>query len=139
MQEAGVPRKLAPTIGISVDHRRGNVSNESLSANVARLKEYKARLILFPRRSGQFKKLDSTAEQIKAVQDKEGFAKNVGSLFPVHNTTPVEAVTEVKKADMPKGDEAFQRLRLARIDARQLGARQKRAKAKAEEAAAKKK
>jgi hypothetical protein len=29
-QEAGIPRKLAPTIGIAVDHRRRNRSLESL-------------------------------------------------------------------------------------------------------------
>lgn len=41
---------------------------------------------------------------------------------------------------MPKGEEAaFRRLRLARSDARLIGVREKRAKAKAEEAAAAKK
>lgn len=30
LQEAGIPKKLAPTIGISVDHRRRNRSLESL-------------------------------------------------------------------------------------------------------------
>jgi ribosomal protein L13E len=30
LQEAGIPRKLAPTIGIAVDHRRKNRSLESL-------------------------------------------------------------------------------------------------------------
>lgn len=41
---------------------------------------------------------------------------------------------------MPKGEEAaYRRLRLARSDARNQGVREKRAKAKAEEAAAAKK
>lgn len=30
LQEAGIPKKLAPTIGIAVDHRRRNRSLESL-------------------------------------------------------------------------------------------------------------
>lgn len=30
LQEAGIPAKLAPTIGIAVDHRRRNRSLESL-------------------------------------------------------------------------------------------------------------
>jgi len=30
VQEAGIPAKLAPTIGIAVDHRRRNRSLESL-------------------------------------------------------------------------------------------------------------
>ena len=38
LKEAGVNPKLAPTIGIAVDHRRTNKSVQSLQANVARLK-----------------------------------------------------------------------------------------------------
>jgi hypothetical protein len=33
LQEAGIPRKLAPTIGIAVDHRRRNRSLESLQVH----------------------------------------------------------------------------------------------------------
>lgn len=54
-QAAGIPKKLAPTIGISVDHRRKNRSLESLQANVQRLKTYKAKLVVFPRRARKFK------------------------------------------------------------------------------------
>lgn len=43
LKAAGIPKKLAPTIGISVDHRRRNRSLESLQANVQRLKTYKAK------------------------------------------------------------------------------------------------
>ncbi|KAL1845741.1 60S ribosomal protein L13 [Paecilomyces lecythidis] len=145
--EAGIPRKLAPTIGISVDGRRTNYSKESLAANVARLKEYKARLILFPRKSGQFKKLDSSAEEVKAAQaafaaegKTEGFATNINSTLPINNISAAEAVTEIKRDSLPKGEEAaFRRLREARSEARLAGVREKRAKAKAEEAAAAKK
>ena len=49
LKEAGVNRKEARTIGISVDHRRRNRSAESLQLNVQRLKEYKGKLIVFPR------------------------------------------------------------------------------------------
>ncbi|CAO3639991.1 unnamed protein product [Mucor hiemalis] len=48
LKEAGVPRKEARSIGIAVDHRRRNKSNESLELNVQRLKAYKAKLIVFP-------------------------------------------------------------------------------------------
>ena len=43
--------KYAPTIGIAVDHRRKNRSEESLQENAKRLKAYKAKLVVFPRRS----------------------------------------------------------------------------------------
>ncbi|RJE27407.1 60S ribosomal protein L13 [Aspergillus sclerotialis] len=147
LKEAGIPKKFAPTIGIAVDGRRTNYSKESLAANVARLKDYKARLILFPRKSGQHKKLDASPEEVKAAKaafaaegKTEGYSTNVGSTLPIKNLFPEEAVTEVKRDSMPKGEEnAYRRLRLARSDARLQGVREKRAKAKAEEAAAAKK
>ncbi|RMJ22996.1 60S ribosomal protein L13 [Aspergillus sp. HF37] len=146
-QEAGIPKKLARTVGIAVDHRRTNYSKESLVANVARLNDYKARLILFPRKSGQFKKLDSSADEVNAAKaafaadgQTKGYTANVGSSFPIKNAAPEEAITHVKRDSMPKGEEAaYRRLRLARSDARLIGVREKRAKAKAEEAAAAKK
>lgn len=55
IQAAGVPKKLAPTIGIAVDHRRKNRSLEGLQANAQRLKTYKAKLVVFPRRPHKFK------------------------------------------------------------------------------------
>lgn len=54
-QSAGIPRKLAPTIGIAVDHRRKNRSLEGFQTNVQRLKTYKAKLVVFPRRTRKFK------------------------------------------------------------------------------------
>ncbi|PYI31402.1 ribosomal protein L13e [Aspergillus indologenus CBS 114.80] len=146
LKEAGIPKKLAPTVGISVDHRRVNYSKESLVANVARLKDYKARLILFPRKSGQFKKLDSSAEEVNAAKaafaegKTEGFVTRVNPTLPIKNVSAAEAVTEVKRDDLPKGEEAaYRRLREARSEARYKGAREKRAKAKAEEESAAKK
>jgi hypothetical protein len=55
LQAAGIPKKLAPTIGISVDHRRKNKSLEGLQANVQRLKTYEAKLVIFPRRARKVK------------------------------------------------------------------------------------
>ncbi|KAL4787546.1 ribosomal protein L13e [Aspergillus varians] len=147
LKEAAIPKKLAPTIGIAVDHRRTNYSKESLVANVARLKEYKARLILFPRKSGQFKKLDSSADEVNAAKaafategQTEGYATKLGAILPIKNTTAEEAVTEVKRDDLPKGEEAaYRRLREARSEARYKGIREKRAKNKADEESAAKK
>ncbi|KAL6251992.1 60S ribosomal protein L13 [Rhinocladiella similis] len=141
LKEAGIPRKLAPTIGISVDARRQNTNQETLSANVARLKAYKARLILFPRKSGQHKKLDSSAEDVKLAEDESKIAKKVSTSIPIDSGVGLKhAFKEIKKSDLPKGEEsAFRKLRLARADARNQGAREKRAKAKAEAEDAKKK
>ena len=54
-QAAGIPKKYAQSIGIAVDHRRRNRSLEGLQANVQRLKTFKAKLVVFPRRVGKFK------------------------------------------------------------------------------------
>ena len=48
-QASGLNPAFARTIGIAVDPRRRNKSVESLQVNVQRLKEYRARLILFPK------------------------------------------------------------------------------------------
>jgi large subunit ribosomal protein L13e len=53
--------KLAPTIGISVDHRRRNRSLEGLQANVARLKAYRSNLVIFPRDAKKPKKFEVRA------------------------------------------------------------------------------
>ncbi|KAK5455959.1 60S ribosomal protein L13 [Exophiala xenobiotica] len=141
LKEAGIPRKLAPTIGISVDARRQTTNQETLTTNVARLKAYKARLILFPRKSGQHKKLDSSAEDVKMAEDESKIVKKVTAAIPIDSGVGIKhAFQEIKKGDMPKGEEnAFRKLRIARSDARHAGAREKREKVKAEAEDAKKK
>lgn len=97
-------------------------------------------MILFPRKSGQFKKLDSSAEDVKAATEGQNIARSVNSLLPIVDESRAKAVTEISKADMPEGEKAaYRRLREARSEARYAGVREKRAKAKADEAAAAKK
>jgi ribosomal protein L13E len=59
LKDAGVRRKEAKGLGIVVDHRRRNLSEEGKKLNVERLKAYKARLIVFPKKAGKPKKGDS--------------------------------------------------------------------------------
>ncbi|KAG8627373.1 hypothetical protein KVT40_004856 [Elsinoe batatas] len=133
LKAAGIPRKLAATIGISVDPRRQNISEESLAANVERLKAYKSKLILFPRKTKSPKKGDASAEEVKSA--KEGGVKSVSSVLPIANKAKI---VEGKVSDYPSEEAAYKKLRAARSDARLVGVREKRAKAKAEEATAKK-
>jgi len=144
LKEAGIPRKLAPTIGISLDARRLNTNQETLTLNVQRLKTYKSRLILFPLKSGQHKKLDSSAEDVKMADDHSKISRKVGRLggvLPVDSGVGIKhGFSEVKKGDLPKGEEAaYTKLRNLRAEARYVGAREKRAKAKEEAEDAKKK
>merc|ERR1712133_223290 len=65
LKDAGFSKKEAQTIGISVDPRRRNRSVEALQLNVQRLKEYKAKLILFPIRASKPRKGDASEEDMK--------------------------------------------------------------------------
>jgi len=134
LKAAGIPRLFAPTIGISVDARRQNLSEESLAVNVERLKTYKARLILFPRKSNKPKKGDTAKDERKT--DK--IVSSIGAALPIIHIPA--GITEVKKNDVPKQIEggAYAKLRKARSDARLVGVREKRAKEKADAEAAKK-
>jgi large subunit ribosomal protein L13e len=60
LKEAGIGRKEARGIGVVVDHRRRNLSEEGKKLNVERLQAYKTRLIVFPRKTKKPKKGDST-------------------------------------------------------------------------------
>jgi len=138
LKEAGIPRKLAPTIGISVDPRRQNLSEESLKANVERLKAYKARLVLFPRKGKSPKEGEASVEEMKKAKEAghDGHVKTSHNSFPIVNKVVVE---EGKVSDYPNEEAAYRRLREARSEARLVGKRAKRAKAKEDEAAAAKK
>jgi len=132
-----VPRKLAPTIGISVDPRRQNLSEESLTANVARLKEYMSRLILFPRRNGKQKAGDASADEVKAAKGPDGnVLKKTTMAQPIINE---RKVTEATLADEEGEVAAYRKLRDSRSEAKLVGVKAKRAKAKEEEANAAKK
>ncbi|KAI5815168.1 ribosomal protein L13e [Pyronema omphalodes] len=135
LKEAKIPRKMALTIGIPVDHRRQNTSVESLQANVARLNEYKSKLILFPRNAKAPKKGDSSAEEIKEAQQ----LRQVASVFKIDPIPAKGVVGERKIEAAEKEQNAFRTLRLARAEARNKGKKEKRIRLAEEEAAAKKK
>jgi len=124
LKAAGIPRLLAPTVGIAVDFRRQNLSEESLVRNVERLKAYKARLVVFPKKG-------------KKPALPENAASTVAAAVPFESVP--SAISEIKKSEMPKPDgSAYTKLRKARSDARLVGVREKREKDKADADAAKK-
>merc|ERR1711977_185235 len=55
IKAAEIGKLEAQSLGIAVDHRRRNRSVEGLQANVQRLREYKANLVVFPRRAKKLK------------------------------------------------------------------------------------
>lgn len=81
-QMAGINKKFARTIGISVDPRRRNRSTEALQANVQRLKEYRSKLILFPRKPSAPKKGDSSVRADTAAGGGESFVARSQARLP---------------------------------------------------------
>jgi len=136
LKAAGIPRKYAPTIGISVDPRRQNLSEETLKVNVARLQDYMKRVIVFPRKSGKTKTGDASEADIKKAKSGEGIITSNKQGLPIKN---VIKVPEVELKSLETTEDVYKTLRTARSDARFVGVREKRAKAKADEAAAAKK
>uniref|UniRef100_A0A665WCJ0 60S ribosomal protein L13 n=1 Tax=Echeneis naucrates TaxID=173247 RepID=A0A665WCJ0_ECHNA len=105
LKAAGIHKKTARTIGISVDPRRRNRSTESLQANVQRLKEYRSKLILFPRKASAPKKGDSS----------ESVLRLPSSVLPfqVHKKEKARVISQDEK-----NFKAFASLRMARANAR---------------------
>lgn len=68
VQAAGLNAPFARSIGISVDYRRRNKSVESVQLNAQRLKEYRSKLILFPRHEKKkLRKGEATEEERKVA------------------------------------------------------------------------
>ncbi|GAA5956423.1 hypothetical protein JCM3765_005658 [Sporobolomyces pararoseus] len=132
LKAAGIRRKEALSLGVPVDHRRRNASEEGLKLNVERLEAYKARLVVFPKKAGKVKKGDTEG----ADKSTERVSK-VSAAFPIPagivNEQPREITSEEKEFS------AFRALRVARSDARLVGVRAERKRKAEEEEAAKKK
>lgn len=85
LKAAGINSKFAQTVGIAVDHRRTNKCEESLNLNVQRLKEYKERLVVFPRHS----KKGTAVPDVKQL---------VGDIMP--RTAKADAVSFIQLTDV---------------------------------------
>ncbi|XP_013086951.2 60S ribosomal protein L13 [Biomphalaria glabrata] len=121
LKSAGINKKTARTIGIAVDYRRRNLSIESQQQNVQRLKEYKTKLVIFPRKEGKPVKGDASPEELKLVKQLTGSV-----------ILPIPSVFKPEKARVPTEEErkhnAFVALRQARITAKLVGVREKKKK-----------
>jgi len=130
LKAAGVPRQLAPTIGVSVDHRRKNRSAEGFERNVQRLKEYLSNLIVFPKNAKKPKAKDASAAECKTA------TQLTGTVLPITKQAAAPEFVAVS-AEM-KSFRAHAKISVERANQRWQGRRLKRAaeeKAKAEEAA----
>eukprot|EP01103_Thecamoeba_quadrilineata_P020662 TRINITY_DN8_c0_g1_i1.p1 TRINITY_DN8_c0_g1~~TRINITY_DN8_c0_g1_i1.p1 ORF type:complete len:214 (+),score=40.10 TRINITY_DN8_c0_g1_i1:126-767(+) len=119
LQGAGIQPREAKNIGISVDRRRFNKSNESLQRNIRRLKEYRAKLVLFPKKLNKPKKGDASAEDIAKVTQLKT------AILPLKKPKVQHETYVIKKEDRNLVP-AYEALRQARSDARNLGRIKKR-------------
>jgi large subunit ribosomal protein L13e len=129
LKEAGVSRKTALGVGIVVDHRRRNLSVEGKAINVERLKAYKERLVVFPRKTGKTKKTDSTPEDLTATTTRQ--------TLPLPPACVPEQPRKISQEE--RAFNAYKTLRNNRAESRFDGVRKIRAAKKEEEEAAKKK
>merc|ERR1712183_340763 len=110
LKEAKIPVKLAPTIGIAVDHRR-NKCAESLKINVDRMKLYRSKLLIFPRKSGKkgAKKGDTPKSELQNVAQN-----TLKEIIPVPK--PVLRVRARAITAEEKEMSAYKRMKKARTD-----------------------
>lgn len=130
LKVAGIQKQLARTIGIAVDHRRRNRSQESIDVNVERLKAYKAQLIIFPRKAGKPKKGDADAATIAEAQQG-----STAAAFPI--TQPQPDLTPRAITSEEKEGSRYQDLRIARSLKKNAGKKAAAEKKAQEEADAK--
>merc|ERR1711935_930532 len=128
LREAKIAPKLAPTIGIAVDHRRRNKCAESLQTNVQRLKLYKSKLLIFPNKSGKkgVKKGDTPKSELQNVAQN-----TLKEIIPVPR--PALRIKARKITDAEKEKSAYKTLKKARTDLKYDGVKRKKANAGKEE------
>mmetsp|Transcript_370 Transcript_370/g.234 ORF Transcript_370/g.234 Transcript_370/m.234 type:complete len:210 (+) Transcript_370:47-676(+) len=115
LKGAGLTAAYARTVGIAVDTRRSNRSMETLNLNIARLNEYKSKLVVFPKRRGSVKAGDSSKEETGAATQ---FA---GAILPLEKKADEIVMEEV--TDEMKATKAFTTMRVARKETRVAGYR----------------
>eukprot|EP01062_Namystynia_karyoxenos_P025654 TRINITY_DN2012_c0_g2_i1.p3 TRINITY_DN2012_c0_g2~~TRINITY_DN2012_c0_g2_i1.p3 ORF type:complete len:257 (+),score=119.69 TRINITY_DN2012_c0_g2_i1:86-772(+) len=130
LKAAGLCAPYARTIGISVDHRRKNKSEESLQRNAQRLKEYMAKLVLFPLAGGRKAPKGPVAE---AAKGDLAAAKQADGVFQDYRVAAAhEAPRELTKEEQTR--HIYNYLRAQNRSEKLIGCRLRRAARKAAKA-----
>merc|ERR1711988_627291 len=127
IKAVGLGKREARSLGIAVDHRRRNKSVEGQEANVQRLREYRSKLVVFPKHAKHAKKgwvdtaaADSVVDQVR------------GTVMPVpakNNKCKARAITP-EEADQ----HTVRMLKAERNNARLIGYRAVKLKEKQDKA-----
>merc|ERR1711988_1677941 len=127
IKAAKLSKREARSLGVAVDHRRRNKSVEGMEANVQRLREYRSKLVVFPKHAKHAKKgWVDTADPSTVVEQVRG------------TVMPALGKDQKPKARAIAAEEADQHtvrmLKAERNNARLVGYREVQRKAKAEKA-----
>merc|ERR1711934_479215 len=125
---AGLGQKEARSLGVAVDHRRRNKSVEGREANVQRLREYRSKLVVFPKHAKHAKKgWVDTADPTTVVEQLSG---------PVVMAPSAKSSKCKARAITPEeaGANTVRMLKAERNNARLVGYREVQKKIKAEKA-----
>ncbi|KAF7636594.1 60S ribosomal protein L13 [Meloidogyne graminicola] len=126
LKAAGFNKYEAKSLGIAIDYRRTNRSVESIERNAKRLKEYRSRLIIFPKKLSNPKKGDSSPEELKLASQVAGKV-----VMPHKEQKP--RLKAQPLTDELKNFKVYCHLRRVRADASLKGKRDKKAKEAADE------
>merc|ERR1712216_145267 len=132
IRDAGLGKFEAMSLGIAVAPRRRNRSVDGKSANVQRLREYKANLVVFPRNAKKGLKQGWKAD---ASADETGVAEQMDAKVVMKPVKAVPALETKKITDEMRSANTARSLKAAWNDARLCGFREKRAKERADKAA----
>lgn len=134
LKAVGVSPRVALSIGIAVDHRRRNRSQESLNNNINRLKLYLNKLVLFQRGSKPKKGLAGVPADTPKSQIQNMTQANLATSMPIEQ--PRKKIRARVITEEERMFRAYATLRKQLRDAKNVG---KHAKKLAEEAEAAKK
>lgn len=126
LKAAKISPKKAGTIGIAVDHRRTNKSEESLALNTERLKEYMSKLMVMPIKGGKKNVKKGDTKRSELANATLTTCKQILPLKKPSLRVRARAITSEEK-----GKSAWKILRKARVDKKMYGRRLKRAADKA--------
>lgn len=126
LKGAKIAQAVAKSLGIAVDHRRTNKSTESLATNVARLTDYKKKLVVFPKKGTKCKAGDTKDAKARAAATQA-----VGPIMPPAKAAAPK-VEFVTVTDAMKAPSCYQELREIRNNKKLAGLRKKAAKEKLE-------
>jgi len=138
IRAAGLAPRFAATIGICVDSRRRNQSEESLSTNTQRLKTYLSKLVLFPQQRAGKKSTPSKkqAPEASAADQKLGVQDRFGKVVPRPRDEKKARPANRKLSKKETSESAYKQLKKAISSVRFLGERMTRARKKEEKAKA---